>query len=188
MLSDRTIRWVNINGFVACLALFGVGGFIPLFLQSFAGASLFMSGLPLLGLAAGWMVVAVPAGKWVLKYGFRTALIAGNVLLVLAGGLLTLINAESGVGFATVCLTVVGLAFGLTSTVAIIAVQQPGRAASTGNIHLVPYVLPEYRHGRRGDYHGGDCNPHTGHRRLSRFVLIWLCQYARGACHRALYP
>ncbi|WP_284642519.1 MFS transporter [Paenibacillus silviterrae] len=124
MLSDRTIRWVNINGFVACLALFGVGSFIPLFLQSFAGASLFMSGLPLLGLAAGWMVVAVPAGKWVLKYGFRKLLIAGNVLLVLAGGLLTLVNAESGVGFATVCLTVVGLAFGLTSTVAIIAVQQ----------------------------------------------------------------
>lgn len=124
MLRDQTIRWVNINGFVACLALFGVGSFIPMFLQKFAGASLFMSGLPLLGLAAGWMVVAVPAGKWVLRYGFRPLLLAGNVLLVLAGVLLALVRTETGVGFATVCITVVGLAFGLTSTVSIIAVQQ----------------------------------------------------------------
>jgi EmrB/QacA subfamily drug resistance transporter len=124
MLGDRTIRWVNINGFVSCLALFGIGSFIPLFLQDFAGASLFMSGMPLLGMSAGWMVVAVPAGKWVLKYGFRPLLLAGNALLVLAGGLLILVNAESGVLFATVCVTVAGLAFGLTSTVAIIAVQQ----------------------------------------------------------------
>ncbi|UJF35712.1 MDR family MFS transporter [Paenibacillus hexagrammi] len=124
MLGDQTIRWVNINGFVACLALFGIGSFIPLFLQNFAGASLFMSGLPLLGLAAGWMVVAVPAGKWVIRYGFRPLLLAGNILLVLAGVLLTLIHAGSGVGYATICITVVGLAFGLTSTVAIIAVQQ----------------------------------------------------------------
>ncbi|MGG1516853.1 MDR family MFS transporter [Paenibacillus oryzisoli] len=124
MLGDRSIRWVNINSFAACLALFGIGSFIPLFLQNFAGANLFMSGLPLLGLAAGWMVVAVPAGKWVLRYGFRSLLIAGNILLVLSGILLTLIDAGSGVAYATLCITVVGLAFGLNSTVAIIAVQQ----------------------------------------------------------------
>jgi EmrB/QacA subfamily drug resistance transporter len=124
MIQDRTIKWININGFVGCAALFGTGSYIPLFLQKIANQSLFMSGLALLGLAMGWMVVAVPAGKWILKYGYRILLLIGNILLVISGILLFLIDQNSGFWYVLGAMTMLGLAFGLTSTVSIIASQQ----------------------------------------------------------------
>jgi EmrB/QacA subfamily drug resistance transporter len=124
LIQDKTIRWINLNGFVGCAALFGIGSFIPLFLQNVAGESLFMSGLALLGLAIGWMVVSVPAGKWVLKYGYRSLLLIGNALLVLAGIVFFLIDAKSGFWYVLGAMTVLGLAFGLTSTVSMISAQQ----------------------------------------------------------------
>ncbi|WP_028608742.1 MDR family MFS transporter [Paenibacillus harenae] len=124
LIQDPTIRWINVNGFAACAALFGIGSFIPLFLQDVAGQSLFMSGLALLGMAVGWMVVSVPAGKWVLKYGYRRLLVIGNILLVLSGITFFLINEDTGFWYVLGAMTVMGLAFGLTSTVSMISAQQ----------------------------------------------------------------
>ncbi|MBD2869389.1 MDR family MFS transporter [Paenibacillus arenilitoris] len=124
LVQDPTIRWINLNGFAACAALFGIGSFVPLFLQDIAGESLFMSGLALLGLAIGWMVLSVPAGKWVLRYGYRKLLLIGNGLLVASGILFILIDANTGFWYVFGAMTVLGLGFGLTSTVSMISAQQ----------------------------------------------------------------
>lgn len=124
MFKNKTISWININTLIGTVALFGSSSYIPLFLQNIAGLSLFMSGAALFGVAVGWMIVSVPAGKWILKYGYRILLIIGNSLLFLSGILLLLLNENHSFGYVFIIMIVQGLAYGLLSTVGLIASQQ----------------------------------------------------------------
>jgi EmrB/QacA subfamily drug resistance transporter len=124
MLKHKMISRINLNAFIGTVSLFGTSSFIPLFLQKIGHLSLFMSGVALLGTAIGWMAAAVPAGKWILKYGYRILLIIGNLLLFFSGLLLTFLNQHLGFGFVFAVMIVQGLAFGLLTTVGMIGVQQ----------------------------------------------------------------
>lgn len=124
MLHHRTIKWMNINSFIGCAALFGTSSYIPLYIQDVTHQTLFMSGLALLGMAIGWMIVSIPSGKWILQYGYRNLLIIGNGLLVVSGTMLALLNAGSSFLYVFLTLFVQGLAFGLLSTVGVIGSQQ----------------------------------------------------------------
>ncbi len=123
LLRNRAVTWINVNGFLACAALFGTSSFVPLFLQE-EGYSIFESGLALLSMSFGWMAVAVPAGKWILRFGYAKLLIVGNAILVVSGLLLFLMEHGNGFWYVFVALIVQGLAFGLISTVATIGSQQ----------------------------------------------------------------
>lgn len=124
MFKNKTFTWININSFLGTVALFGTSSYIPLFLQNIAKLSLFMSGVALLGTAIGWMCVSVPAGKWILKYGYRPLLLIGNILLFLSGTLLVLLNENHGFWYVFLIMIFQGLSFGLISTVGLIGVQQ----------------------------------------------------------------
>jgi EmrB/QacA subfamily drug resistance transporter len=124
MFKNKTITWMNLNGFIGNVALFGTSSFIPLFLQNVAGLSLFKSGLALLSQALGWMCMSIPAGKWILKYGYRRLIIIGNILLFISGVFLMLLNENHGFWYVFAVLIVQGMAFGLLSTVSVIGVQQ----------------------------------------------------------------
>ncbi|MCM3194090.1 MFS transporter [Priestia megaterium] len=124
MFQNKTLSWININAFIGTVALFGTSSYIPLFLQRVAHLSLFMSGVALLGTAVGWMSVSVPAGKWILKHGYRKLLLIGNVLLVGSGTLLLMLNESHGFFYVFCVMIVQGLSFGLLSTVGVIGVQQ----------------------------------------------------------------
>lgn len=124
MFKNKMISRINLNTFIGTVALFGTSSYIPLFLQNIRGISLFMSGVALLGIAVGWMLVSVPAGKWILKYGYRILLIIGNLLLFFSGILLFLLNENHGFWYVFAVMIVQGLAFGLLSTVGLIGVQQ----------------------------------------------------------------
>jgi len=124
IFKNKTIAWIFINSFIGTLALFGTSSYIPYFLQRIAGLSLFLSGVSLLGVAIGWMAVSVPAGKWILKYGYRILLIIGNTLLVISGIMLVLLNETNGFWYTFIIMIIQGLAFGLLSTVGVIGAQQ----------------------------------------------------------------
>ncbi|OQP08069.1 major facilitator superfamily transporter [Geobacillus sp. 46C-IIa] len=132
LVHHRTLKWMNINGFVSCVALFGTSSYIPLFLQNVAHLSVFMSGVALLGSSVGWMIAAVPAGKWILRYGYRPLLIIGNVLLVASGLFLALLNENHGFWYVFFIMFLQGLSFGLTSTVGVIGSQQLADAHEKG--------------------------------------------------------
>lgn len=123
MLRNPPIAWMNINSFLACAALFGTSSFIPLFLQS-KGYSIIWSGVPLLANAVGWMAVAVFAGNWIIRWGYRRLLIIGNGVLVLSGLMLAFLNENRDMTYVTLALAVLGVAFGLIVTVSIIGAQQ----------------------------------------------------------------
>ncbi|WJQ04876.1 MDR family MFS transporter [Geobacillus stearothermophilus] len=132
LVHHRTLKWMNINGFVSCVALFGTSSYIPLFLQDVAHLSVFASGVALLGSSVGWMIAAVPAGKWILRYGYRPLLIIGNVLLVASGLFLALLNESHGFWYVFFIMFLQGLSFGLTSTVGVIGSQQLADAHEKG--------------------------------------------------------
>ncbi|MGG3799385.1 MDR family MFS transporter [Metabacillus fastidiosus] len=124
IFKNKTISWININTFIGTVALFGTSSYIPLFLQNVAELSLFMSGVALLGVAIGSMVVSVPAGKWIIKYGYRNLLIIGNTLLLCSGISLFFLNENHGFFYVFFSLIIQGLAYGLISTVGLIGSQQ----------------------------------------------------------------
>ncbi|TXK81862.1 MFS transporter [Paenibacillus sp. N3.4] len=123
LLRNRPVAIMIAGSFVSCAALFGTSSFIPLFLQN-QGHSLFISGIALLGTSIGWMAVAVPSGKWVLRFGYKPLLLAGNGLLVITAILLFFIHEETSFWYAFGALTMLGLAFGLIFTVSTIGSQQ----------------------------------------------------------------
>lgn len=124
IFQNKSISRININAFIGTVALFGTSSYIPLFLQQIAELSLFMSGIALLGVAIGWMIVSVPAGKWIIKYGYRKLLIIGNVLLLCSGISLFFLNENHSFFYVFFALIIQGLAYGLLSTVGIISSQQ----------------------------------------------------------------
>ncbi|MBX6354029.1 MAG: MFS transporter [Thermoflavifilum sp.] len=124
LLRTRGMTSIILNTFVACAALFGASSYVPLFLQEVAGQSLFVSGLVLIGSSAGWMISAVPAGKWVVRSGFRVPLLVGNAVLFLAALVYLPISAHTGFWYLFGAMVVQGYAFGLLLTVALIACQQ----------------------------------------------------------------
>ncbi|WP_278343275.1 MFS transporter, partial [Parageobacillus thermoglucosidasius] len=64
--------------------------------------------------------------------GYRVLLIIGNVLLVLSGLLLALLNESHGFLYVFCTMFIQGLSFGLTSTVGIIGSQQLADAHEKG--------------------------------------------------------
>lgn len=128
---NRNVAWMSANSFLTCAALFGTSSYIPLFLQE-QGHSLYVSGMPLLGQAAGWMLVSVPTGKWVVRYGYRRLIVAGNTLLVGCGVLAFLLNANHGFAYVFFLMFVQGLAYGLIFTVTTIGAQESVGAHQKG--------------------------------------------------------
>lgn len=124
LFRKRNVTWMIANTFIACASLFGTSSYIPLFMQEVRGHELFVSGLPLLGQAIGWMFVSVPAGKWVVKYGYRRLLVIGNALLIGCGVMAVLLNAGSGFVYVFTLMFVQGLAYGLIFTVTTIGAQE----------------------------------------------------------------
>ncbi|OPH60739.1 major facilitator superfamily transporter [Paenibacillus ferrarius] len=131
IMRNRPVAIMIAGSFISCAALFGTSSFLPLFLQN-QGHSLFISGIALLGTSIGWMVVAVPSGKWVLRYGYKPLLIAGNLLLVVTAVMLFFLRESTSFWYSFGALTLLGLAFGLIFTVSTIGAQQLVEANQKG--------------------------------------------------------
>jgi len=131
VFSNRAVAWMIVNAFVACASLFGTSSYIPLYLQN-EGYSLFASGLALLGSSLGWMAASSQAGRWIVKYGYRPLLIAGNGLLVLSGALLVFLPKSYAFAYVFATLAVQGAAFGTIFTVTVIGAQQMVAADQKG--------------------------------------------------------
>ncbi len=131
LLKNPPIAWMIVNSFLACASLFGASNYIPLFLQK-EGYSIFISGVALLGMSFGWMAMAVPAGKWIVKWGYGRLLIIGNIFLVLSGVMLLFLSEGTGFWYASTAMFVQGLAFGMIATVSVIGSQQLVKAHEKG--------------------------------------------------------
>lgn len=124
LFHNKPLFWMIVNSFFSCAALFGAATYLPLFLQEVKHASVFMSGVALLGMSAGWMTMSVPAGKWILRYGYRPLMLIGNGFLIITALYFQFLSEQTGFWFVFIGSILLGLSFGMLTTVAIIGSQQ----------------------------------------------------------------
>jgi EmrB/QacA subfamily drug resistance transporter len=124
LFKDRGILMVNLYMLFFCSSFYGTPNFIPLFLQEGSHMSIYKSGLILLSTAVGWMVGSIPAGNWIVRFGYKNLFIIGNMVSTLSGLVLYFtIQDISYIGLFSI-LTVQGFSFGLLFAVGTIASQE----------------------------------------------------------------
>jgi EmrB/QacA subfamily drug resistance transporter len=124
LFKNKGILIVNLFMLFYSGSFFGTSNFIPLYLQQGSHMSIYKSGLILLSIAVGWMFGSIPAGRWIMNFGFKNLFIIGSFVTTISGLLLYLFidNLTYFVLFAI--LLVQGFSFGLLFAVGTIASQE----------------------------------------------------------------
>lgn len=124
LFKNKGILMTNLFMLVYCLSFFGTSNFIPLYLQEGTHMNIYKSGLILLSIAIGWMFGSTPAGKWIIRFGYKILFIIGSFITTVSGlALYIFINDLSYLGLFLI-LTIQGVSFGLLFAVGTIASQE----------------------------------------------------------------
>jgi EmrB/QacA subfamily drug resistance transporter len=124
LFKNKGVLMTNLFMLFYCLSFFGTSNFIPLFLQEGNNMSIYKSGFILLSIALGWTFGSTPAGKWIIRFGYKPLFIIGSFITTVSGlALYLFINELSYLGLFLI-LTVQGLSFGLLFAVGTIASQE----------------------------------------------------------------
>lgn len=132
LFKNKGILRTNLFMLFYCLSFFGTSNFIPLFLQEGQHMSIYKSGLILLSIAAGWMFGSTPAGKWIIRFGYKPLFIVGSFITTISGLLLYLFINDISYLVLFLILTIQGVAFGLLFAVGTIASQEFAEAHIKG--------------------------------------------------------
>ncbi len=124
MFQNPMILWLNISGMVVTMGLFVIPFFIPLFAQEVLGYSPLSSGLILMGQVLGWNVGSVPAGKMILRVGYKKVILTGISLLIVGGIMLVSLAPILNYILLLVAMFILGLGFGISITAFTIGVQE----------------------------------------------------------------
>jgi len=137
LFTNRNFALISGVGFLLGFAMFGAMNFLPLFQQTVQGASATNSGLLLLPLMAGMLVVSVISGRIITKTGrYRIFPIIGGVALLAGFLLLTMLDASTTKLTLAIYMVVLGVGMGfLMQTSMLIAqnsVEQKDLGAGSG--------------------------------------------------------
>lgn len=124
LFKNKGILMTNLFMLFYCLSFFGTSNFIPLYLQEGSHMSIYKSGLILLSIAIGWMFGSTPAGKWIMRFGYKILFIIGSCLTTVSGLALYLFISDLSYLVLFLILTIQGVAFGLLFAVGTIASQE----------------------------------------------------------------
>lgn len=124
LFRHRAFSVTLVVGFLVSGGMYAVLVFVPLYIQGVRGRSAGDAGLVLLPLMASWMATTTVAGRLISRWDhFRSFPIAGTALLTAGFLLLGRMGQETGSGAVAVYMVVVGVAFGLTLQILVVAVQ-----------------------------------------------------------------
>lgn len=124
LFKNRGILMTNLFMLFYCLSFFGTSNFIPLYLQEGNGMSIYKSGLILLSIAVGWMFGSTPAGKWIIRFGYKPLMLTGSFITFISGLALYVYINELSYTLLFIILTIQGFSFGLLFAVGTIASQE----------------------------------------------------------------
>ncbi|MGO9778872.1 MAG: MDR family MFS transporter, partial [Streptosporangiaceae bacterium] len=120
----RTFSVTSLVGFIVGFAMFGAITYLPAFFQVVRGISPTISGLYLLPLMAGLLVVSITSGQIISKTGkYRFFPIAGTALMTLGLYLLSLMGVASSTLQDAAFMLVLGMGIGGVMQVLVIIVQ-----------------------------------------------------------------
>lgn len=137
LFANRNFAVVSVIGFLLGFAMFGSMNFLPLFQQTVQGASATNSGLLLLPLMFGMLVVSIVVGRAITKTGrYRAFPIIGGAVMTAGMALLALLDADTSKVESSLYMVVLGVGMGfLMQTTMLIAqnsVEQKDLGAASG--------------------------------------------------------
>lgn len=137
LFANRNFALISVIGFLLGFAMYGAMSFLPLYQQTVQGASATESGLLLLPLMFGMLVVSLVVGRTITRTGrYRVFPIIGGVVMSVGMVLLTRLDAQTEVAESSLYLLVLGVGMGfLMQTTMLIAqnsVEQRDLGAASG--------------------------------------------------------
>lgn len=137
LFANRNFALISVIGFLLGFAMYGAMSFLPLYQQTVQGASATESGLLLLPLMFGMLVVSLVVGRTITRTGrYRAFPIIGGVVMSVGMVLLTRLDAQTEVAESSLYLLVLGAGMGfLMQTTMLIAqnsVEQRDLGAASG--------------------------------------------------------
>ena len=120
----RTFTVANIVGFIVGFAMFGALTYLPLFFQIVRGESPTVSGVQLLPLIAGLLVVSIASGQIISHTGrYRIFPILGTGLVTIGLYLLSHLGVDTSALVAALYMLVLGMGLGSVMQVLVLVVQ-----------------------------------------------------------------
>ncbi|WP_369931391.1 MDR family MFS transporter [Plantactinospora sp. BC1] len=137
LFANRNFAVISVIGFLLGFAMFGSMNFLPLFQQTVQGASATNSGLLLLPLMFGMLVVSIVVGRAITKTGrYRAFPIVGGIVMTAGMALLAMLDVDTGKLESSLYMIVLGVGMGfLMQTSMLIAqnsVEQKDLGAASG--------------------------------------------------------
>jgi EmrB/QacA subfamily drug resistance transporter len=124
LFKQRAFSATSIVGFIIGFAMFGAITYLPAFFQVVKGVSPTLSGVQILPLMAGLLIVSIGSGRIISKTGkYLIFPIAGSAVTVLGLYLLSLMNATTPTWLDSLYMFVLGAGIGGVMQVLVIIVQ-----------------------------------------------------------------
>jgi EmrB/QacA subfamily drug resistance transporter len=123
VFSRRLLGTTALIGVALGAVLFGVTAYVPTYLESLLGVSPLVSGLTLAMLTIGWPIAASSSGRIYLRFGFRTTVLIGSVVVLVATTALAATSGRPSLVVVGLCCFVLGLGLGLVAAPSLIAAQ-----------------------------------------------------------------
>lgn len=140
LFRDRLFAISCTHGLLAGCAMFGSASFIPLFAQAVLGTSATVAGSTLAPQMLSWVFASILGSRLLLRYGYRTIVLAGMVFLCAGTILMTGINPSTSLPFIMVCVGLMGTGMGLSIPAFMIAVQssveRPAMGTATATLQF----------------------------------------------------
>jgi EmrB/QacA subfamily drug resistance transporter len=124
LFSNRVFTVANVLGFITGMVMFGALIFLPQYFQRVRGISPTQSGLRLLPMLAGMLLMSISSGRLISKIGrYKAFVVAGTAVLAAGVGWMTTIGINTSAWTLAGMLFVVGAGLGLFMQTLILAVQ-----------------------------------------------------------------
>jgi MFS family permease len=133
LFGNRTFALTGAIGFVVGFAMFGAVTFLPLYLQVVQGVSPTGSGLRLLPMMAGMLLMSTLSGQLISRWGrYKVFPLVGTPVMAIGLVLLGRLDAQSSLLQISLAMLVLGLGLGMVMQVLVIAVQNAVDYADLG--------------------------------------------------------
>lgn len=123
VLSRRLLGTTALIGVGVGVMLMGITTYVPTYLEALVDASPLTSGLTLATLTIGWPIAASNAGKVYLRYGFRTTVLIGAVVVILGTAGLAATSTTPSILLVGLFCFVIGAGLGFVAAPSLIAAQ-----------------------------------------------------------------
>ena len=124
LFASRAFSTTSVVGFIVGFAMFGAITYLPAYFQIVRGASPTISGVDLLPLMAGLLVVSIASGQIISRTGrYRIFPIAGTAAMTLGLVLLSRLGVGSGTASSSLYMVVLGMGLGGVMQVLVLIVQ-----------------------------------------------------------------